>query len=177
MDTEAITIRTAEIDDAQSITKVRIETWHATYAKILDSGFLASQTLEEGTTRLRAVLEQESQSTGQKPFRLVAIRNGEVVGFSVFRPKPDMPFQDEWFLHAIYIHPDAQGRRIGTKMVAAGRSEGKRRGATRMILSVFTANCAAQEFYRATGAEHLGPGEFEIGGQSYSIEYFAYSIE
>ena len=172
----SIVIRRATPEDARAITEVRIETWRATYTGILDPAFLASQTIEEGATRLRSILVEEAGSPEPKPFRLVATRDDKVVGFAICRAKPNEPFEGEWFLNALYIHPSAQGLGIGAKMVALAKEEGRRRGAARMVLPVYSANTAAQTFYRATSAVHLGPHEFEVGGKAYPVELFAYTI-
>jgi ribosomal protein S18 acetylase RimI-like enzyme len=173
---EVITLRKAVPDDAQAITEVRIETWNATYASILDPEFLASQTVEDGTSRLRTILEEEDQLPDSKTFRLVATYNGKVVGFSVCRNKPTDPFTGEWFLHALYIHPAFQGLGIGSKMIDAAKAEGRSRGATQMVLQVFSENEPAQKFYLATSAAHVGNEDFEIGGKSYPVLLFAYAL-
>lgn len=176
MDDQIVAIRRAVPEDAHAITQVRIETWHATYATILDPAFLAAQTMEEGVPRLRSILEEESVAPEPKAFRLVATLDDRIVGFMICRAKPTDPYQGEWFLNALYIHPTAQGHGIGKRMVAAAKEEGARRGADRMLLQVFRENIAAQTFHRATFAEPLGPDVFEIGGKNYPVELFAYAI-
>lgn len=177
MEGEVITLRKAVLDDAQAITEVRIETWNATYASILDSEFLVSQTVEEGTSRLRTILAEEALLPETAPVRMVATSEGKVVGFSVCRNKPTEPFIGEWFLQALYIHPTFQGLGIGSKMINATKAEGRSRGASRMLLHVFSENEPAQKFYLATSAVYVRNEDFEIGGKSYPVLLFSYSID
>lgn len=170
------TIRPADIADAHGITHVRIHAWQAAYRGILRDEFLDSLSIPEASVALKHRLEEETAGIRPPNCRLVADSSGEVIGFCVCGRKPEPPHEGEWFLYALYVHPNRQGRGVGKSLVEAAKAQGRVAGAARMVFGVFTANEASKRFYFGTGARFLEQGTFEIDERSYPTDYCAYEL-
>ena len=90
--------------------------------------------------------------------------------------KPDVPFVGDWFMYALYVLPSFQGKGVGKALLREAQGEGRRRGASRMVFSVFSANEPSKAFYFATGAKFLQTGEYELGEKFYPTDYCAYGL-
>ncbi|MBD0275376.1 MAG: GNAT family N-acetyltransferase [Acetobacteraceae bacterium] len=77
---------------------------------------------------------------------LVAERDGAVVGFASWR---------DGELLSLFIHPDHQGRGIGSALAFACSAEAERSGAP---ITVVRAALGAEPFYRRHGLAVVGPG-------------------
>ena len=79
---------------------------------------------------------------------LVAEVEGHIVGMSAWRYEGE-----ELFLNHLFVHPSAQGRRVGTSLWAHGLA-GLNTGAARTLsLDVYEDNARAAAWYRSMGLE------------------------
>lgn len=162
--------------DAHGIQRTRILTWRQAYWDIVDRDFLTSLDIEDASERARQRMTDELLGIVPPNFRLVAELEGEVVGFCVCGVKPDAPLEGTWFMYALYVHPEHQGKGIGKALLETVKKEGRRRRHSRMTFGVFSDNEASKKFYFAQGARFLEKGDYELDGVAYSTDYCEFDI-
>lgn len=82
------------------------------------------------------------------------VAEGERVGFVVVKPEADA-----WLLDHLYLHPRAQGRGIGTAVLALVFAEADARGAALRVGALRQSD--ANRFYQRHGFLPAGDGEFD----------------
>ena len=93
-----MTIRDAEVADAQAIGEVHVASWQAAYAGLMPDSFLAGLSVES-----RAASWARHIGNGAGPV-LVAEEDGVIAGFAAFGPGR---------LYALYLLPEYWGRGLG----------------------------------------------------------------
>ena len=87
---------------------------------------------------------------------LVAEVDGQVVGFAYFEYEPtlyaELATKVLW-LHDIYVDRDVRGKHVGSALIAGVRDEAKRRGASKVLLSVAVQNAEGHRLFAANGFE------------------------
>jgi phosphinothricin acetyltransferase len=88
---------------------------------------------------------------------LVAENDGQVLGFAYcqwFKPRPAYRFSAE---DSIYLHPDAAGQRIGTKLLTELMKQAEATGLRKLIAVIGdSANARSIGVHRAVGFRHVG---------------------
>ena len=87
---------------------------------------------------------------------LVAEVDGQVVGFAYFEYEPTLYVElatKVLWLHDIYVDPDVRGKHVGSALIAGVRDEAKRRGASKVLLSVAVQNAEGHRLFAANGFE------------------------
>ncbi len=79
---------------------------------------------------------------------LVAEVEGHVVGMSAWRHEGE-----DLFLNHLFVHPSAQGRRVGTLLWARGMAVMARAGIHRLSVDVYEDNVRAAAWYRSLALE------------------------
>ncbi len=71
-----------------------------------------------------------------------------------------------WWIHAVYVHPDARGTGASGKLIRAAIAHAQSRGASRIALWVNGANTHARGLYERMGFSQTGciPGGIKIDG-------------
>ena len=157
--------RQASVSDAIGIAKVQVSTWRNAYASIIDPCFLANLDIEQVTKSQTERIETDGAH------RLVAVIDGEVIGYAVSGIKKDEPFDNEWFLYALYVLPECQGLGIGKALVDATKQQGKKQGFERLVFGVFSENEPSKSFYCRRGAQFIEQLGFTVGGKEYPTDY------
>ncbi len=136
------------VGDLDAVQKVAHITWAETYRCIIHEDEVTSfveRAYSEGSLRRR-------METG---VFLVAVLDGEVVGFADFDPEAGKSGEVE--LAAIYVLPEMQGCGVGTRLLEAGI--GRFDSAGSLTLRVARDNLGGRWFYEARGfrgvAEHV----------------------
>ena len=93
---------------------------------------------------------------------------GAPIGYAVLGPAT-LPgvVEGDLELKRIYILHRWHGGGHGKALFAAIQDEAKRRGASRLILAVYTANTQAQAFYTRQGMEVIGMTRFMVGSTGF----------
>ena len=92
---------------------------------------------------------------------LVALQDGNIVGFADFRPLS----QTEVELTAIYILPAMQAQGTGSRLLRAGIA--RFAAGTRFVLRVERENVSAQRFYEARRFQRSGEFTEELFGHEF----------
>jgi len=152
-------IRTATLDDADSLALVHVQTWQAAYAEILPAGYLAALDLTAWIARWRRNLAARTASTRT----LVAEDNGKIVGFASvgpYRAKDGVePGIGE--VYAIYAHPTSWSTGAGRALTDAAIAHLTEAGLPEIRLWVFADNPRARRFYERAGFVPDGTSEMD----------------
>lgn len=70
-----------------------------------------------------------------------------------------------WWVHAVYVHPDARGSGASSKLIRAAISHAESKGARRIALWVNGVNAHAKALYERVGFTQTGriPGGIKVG--------------
>ncbi|HEX9038126.1 MAG TPA: GNAT family N-acetyltransferase [Ktedonobacterales bacterium] len=165
--TLGISIRLAQLDDAERIAQTQVAGWRNAYRGILDDATLQNLPLEEWTATWRGRLSSPRASGA---LCLVAddTRRG-VVGFTHGGPSRPLanglaatPFDAE--LYAIYLAEDLIGRGVGTRLTHALAGELVAHGWQALIVWALAEN-PFRRFYERLGGMRAYEQEITVYGQ------------
>jgi len=143
----AVTVRHANRADAGRIAELAVALFEL-HAKWNPRRFTQIAT-SEGATRFYG----DRADNGSV---LVAERDGDVLGFAYFEYEPtlyaELATKVLW-LHDIYVDPDARRRHVGSALIESVLEEAKRRGASKVLLSVAVQNAEGHRLFERSGFE------------------------
>lgn len=170
---DALTIRPATLNDAQSIARIRVQGWRFAYQGLISQDYLDSLSVAEDTERMRGYLSQLPQNSppsrsasvqgsgdGEKQSFMLAVRSDAVLGFCRFSAAPDKTDRAESAvpagtlngrLHSLYIDPDTLGQGIGHALMSHALSTFAAWGCEHANLWVLEGNSRAISFYERQG--------------------------
>ena len=169
---DALTIRPATPNDAQSIARIRVQGWRFAYQGLISQDYLDSLSVAEDTERMRGYLSQLPQnsppsrsasvqgSDGEKRSFMLAVRGDAVLGFCRFSAAPNKTNRAERAvpggtlngrLHSLYIDPETLGQSIGHTLMNHALSTFAAWGCERATLWVLEGNSRAISFYERQG--------------------------
>lgn len=170
---DALTIRPATPNDAQSIARIRVQGWRFEYQGLISQDYLDSLSAAEDTERMRGYLSQLPQNSppsrsasvqgsgdGEKRSFMLAVRDDAVLGFCRFSAAPDKDDRAERAvpggtlngrLHSLYIDPETLGQGIGHTLMSHALSTFAAWGCERATLWVLEGNSRAISFYERQG--------------------------
>jgi len=98
----------------------------------------------------------------------VGERDGAVLGYAKVGPVklPHVNPESAIELKQLYLLKEAHGTGLAQQLMVWVLSEARRRGASRIALSVWEDNRRAQAFYRRYGFKDRGPYAFMVGKQA-----------
>lgn len=158
MKREGDSIRQAQLDDAEAIAQVHVQSWRETYQGIVPAEFLDALSVEKRAASWRKTLANLDSAS----VCLVATdTSGKVCGFVHGGKTRDEGEDGEIF--AIYLLRKHQkcglGRRLWQEAVAFLRERGHRA----LHLWVLADNAIGREFYRKAGGRQDGEKVIRIG--------------
>jgi len=149
-------IRKANLNDAEAIARVHVESWHETYKALVPEAVLESRTNYEGRLKMwRQFLVDESLIT------LAAIEEEKIVGFVNGGKARDEIEGYDGELYALYLLKDHQGKGLGRQLVQAFAKELRERSFQTFYLWVLHNNEPAQRFYVHLGGKRVSEKNFE----------------
>jgi ribosomal protein S18 acetylase RimI-like enzyme len=146
-----LNIRQAFPEDLEAIQRLLLKTWHATYDATLGRDKVDAITASWHSP------ERLSRDLDEQACFLVAERNGTIVGTASAMKGPD----GNLMLSRLYVVPEAQGERIGKRLLAATLDAFP--AAASVTLEVERGNLRGIEFYKQAGFEVIGSGS-DCGG-------------
>jgi phosphinothricin acetyltransferase len=138
---EQLTIRPAEEPDLQRVAEI----YNAGIAERVATFETAPSTVED----IKGWAED-----GQ-PF-IVAVQDGEVVGWARAGAYSDRCVYQGVGEHAVYVHPSARGRGLGRALLIGLCAESERRGMYKLTSRLFPENEPSRAAHRAAGFEEVG---------------------
>src|SRR3712207_2609053 len=108
--TEAIAVEVREmgVGDLRAVQEVARITWAETYRGIIPED-------EQASFMDHAYSQESLKHRMETGVFLVAVQDGEVVGFADFDPDSGKPEEVE--MAALYVLPEMQGRGVGTRLL------------------------------------------------------------
>jgi ribosomal protein S18 acetylase RimI-like enzyme len=135
-------VRPAQPEDIARIVALHERCWRISYAGIADADAKFARPYAEWERLWHELLDRTR----------VALVGDDIVGFVVFGASRDAdadPGSGEIF--ALYVDPDAQGRRVGATLVDRAADELTAAGRERITLWTFEHNPASRGFYERLG--------------------------
>ena len=139
-------IRLAGASDADAIAQLHVVSWRGSYRGILPDAYLDGDVeAERAATWARFFAEPPpgaaahvAPGAGQSLHGFIALETGHERGYDAV-------------IENLHVAPDAQGRGLGRKLLAAGAAHLAAAGGTSACLWVYDANKAAIGFYKSLG--------------------------
>jgi len=136
-----LTIRLAEAEDLREVVE------------IYNTGI--AERVATFETRPRAVNDISRWLEDGQP-SIVAIDNGQVVGWAQAGAYSDRCVYQGVGEHAVYVLPSARGRGVGTTLLIELCADSERRGLYKLTSRVFTDNEPSRAAHRAAAFEEVG---------------------
>ena len=140
-----VSIRFANVLDAEYISRVHIRSWQQTYANFIPESILNNLSVSDRTQQWISLIEQGVMV-------LVLELNKQIVGFSSvcpFRDEGNHNFSGE--ISAIYLDPKYWRNGFGTKLCLTALNELSSIGYKEALLWVLSDNIQARAFYEKLG--------------------------
>ena len=160
------TVRPARPEEAEAIRAVGRASWHAAYDPIH-----GPETVEELFDSWWSVRDLREGATDDDRTLLVAVRENDVLGVVDAVPDPDR--EGVFRVARLYVHPDAWGEGLGTRLVDDLR-ERLPEGAERLRLVVLAENNVGVAFYESYGFERVDMRVEESSGEEH--EEYVYEL-
>ncbi len=138
-------LRSAAIEDAQTIATIHVCAWQTAYKGIVPTPYLDSLSIQERANMWQTVISEQHGSV------LLAVTPYGEVGFICFGPSRDKDGKEKAEVYALYVLPQFWHQGIGRELL----EEAERRIADHhfnaFTLWVFEKNAPARRFYEARG--------------------------
>ena len=142
-----VLVRPAGEDDLEAIAELFLTVWRTSYR-----GVLPPQLVEGMDAAASRRLWHRSLGPGaERTVRVAVDANGRIVGVVTWGRDPDDP--DSGHVYSLYVHPEAQGHSVGSRLLAEAVASFETEGLRRATLWVFEANASARGFYARCGWE------------------------
>lgn len=167
-----IRIRTATINDAEKVAKIKIEGWQTAYRGIIDDEFLDNMNLNEEIEKRKNNIEDGVDI-------IVAELNNEVVGFCLYRnyiKDPEMYHNANCEISSLYVKSSLKRNGIGTKLMQHVIQKLQNQGKTQMILGCLKENYPSRTFYERMGGKLLKIEKITFGNNEYEEVIYEYDI-
>jgi len=156
-------IREANQDDAESMAKVRVDTWRAAYQGIVPDDFLENLSYQQLSERWKKRY-WEDRVPGVAVF-VAENERREIVGFAFCGPEQNQDPIYRGEVQRLYVLPGYQNRGIGRELVAiCVRHLNQTLKFETMLIWVFTEN-PYRKFYETLGGKIVRQKTKEIGGR------------
>jgi len=162
-------VRQATPDDVESIRHVALESLTATYAS-----FLGEETIETAVGQWYADEDVSDLLEDEDALVLVAVEDGEIVGFSqndVVRATETLG-EIRW----LHVDPDHRGEGVGDHLLEATRAALADRDVDQLLGLVLAENEAGNEFYVGHEFELLDSRTLDIAEGTYEENVYVDAI-
>lgn len=153
-----ISIRQAEVADAQEIARVHVDTWRETYQGLIPDRVLQTLTHRKRQGQWRRILAGK-----ERLGTLVAEADGEIVGFAGRGRNRDIASRFTGEIFTLYVLQEWQGFGLGKVLFDQSREALSASGHDRMIIWVL-ANNPATKFYEWQGGLTIAERDEPMGG-------------
>jgi ribosomal protein S18 acetylase RimI-like enzyme len=161
MEKLAITIRPARPDDAASVARVYIDSWHDTYAGVLSSQLLCAMTPNGQAARWQATI----CARGRERVIVAEHEGYGIVGMSSFGPARDGAAGFDGEIYTLYVDPSFFNRGVGKKLLEAAFADMRRRSYSSCIIWAHAKN-PARFFYEAMGGRLIAERTARLMGDA-----------
>jgi GNAT superfamily N-acetyltransferase len=154
-----VRVRPARPGDLMALAAVRRESWWAAYRALIPPAEL--MRLDDGRTARRM-----AAALGSATHRILLVEDDArgPVGYAWLGPHREGVGRHRGEILELYLHPEAQGRGLGRRLLVDGIWWLVDRGMHPVIVWVLAAN-PARHFYEACGGVRVGQGPVTVGGR------------
>lgn len=152
-------IRKANIQDAQSIGKVHVDSWRTTYKGILPDDFLNRLSYEQ-----RTELWKNNISDATNYVLVAENKQGEIIGFATSGTRKRNSVVNSTDLTSIYLLEEYHGQGIGKRLLKEIFTYFNQKGYEKVFVEVLAEN-KSRYFYEYYGAQYVNNVEINIGGK------------
>jgi GNAT superfamily N-acetyltransferase len=149
-------IRVARDEDRLGIARVHIRSWQTAYRGLIDGDFLDALRPED-----RAGIYPIGPAAATVPQTIVAVEDGEIVGFSTMVPSRDEDAPGLGEISALYVDPDRWRSGVGRRLLEESRRRMREAGFEEGLLWVLAGNEPAERFYEKDGWRRDGATRIE----------------
>ena len=167
-----IIIRTATINDAEKVAKIKIEGWQTAYRGIIDDDFLDNMNINEEIEKRKNNIENGADI-------IVAELDNEIVGFCLYRnyiKNPESYSNANCELSSLYVRGSLKRRGIGKRLMQHVIQKLQNQGKTKMILGCLKENYPSRAFYEKMGGKVLKTEKIAFGNKEYEETIYEYDI-
>lgn len=173
----SITIRRCQPGDEAALALVGQAAFLEAFAGVIDGRDVIQHCLRQHSVEKYAHYLHDPQTT---IWIAESAPGGAPVGYLVLTT-PDLPLADldphDLEVKRIYLLYRFQRDGIGSQLMAAARAHGRRVGAPRLLLGVYSKNESAVAFYERLGYRKIGTRAFNVGANTYHDFIFALPVE
>ena len=162
-------IRTMEIEDAEAVTDILIDSWQTSYRGIVSNEYL--DNMDKGILADRR----------RKQYRdyIVAVSEGRIVGYCWYVndnsfTKDVLEIDSE--VIALYVDPKLKRQGLGRRLFSYVIDDLKKQGRKNMIIWCLKENYPSRKFYEKMGGMIIGEHMTNIGYKDYEEVGFLYKL-
>jgi GNAT superfamily N-acetyltransferase len=144
-------VRRAAPGEELAVAEVHVRAWLAAYRGLIEDEYLDDLRAED-----RAAVHSFGASDPEAPETLIAVEDGEILGFVSCGPSRDADTPGAGEIFALYVDPSRWSGGVGRLLMREARERLRQRGLGEGTLWVLEGNEMAERFYRAEGWEPDG---------------------
>jgi len=153
-----ITIRKAELKDAQALGHIQVTSWRSAFRNIAPDDYLDKQVSESNQADdWKEILVDSEQVV------FVAEVENKVVGYAWAHHEDDKSIEWDAELISMHILPEYKRQGIGRRLFAAVAKQLKEEGYKSVYLWVLEENHPSRKFYEALGGQLAGSHQINLG--------------
>ncbi|HYC12010.1 MAG TPA: GNAT family N-acetyltransferase [Nitrososphaerales archaeon] len=158
----AVTVRRAQIQDTEAISRIHVDTWRTTYRNIIPSKILDGMSYGRSKEMWDNRLIDDADPTA---VFVAEAETGAIVGFVSCGPARGPKHGHDGEIYAIYVTPRTQRMGVGRMLVLAAVRDLRARGLESMVGWVLGEN-PFKKFYESLGGEPALKKEIAMGGKT-----------
>jgi ribosomal protein S18 acetylase RimI-like enzyme len=143
---DEVSLRPADADDVEAIAALFLACWRTSYRDVLPPDVVEMYGPASARELWRRSLEAGS---GERRVVVAERIDGSILGVVAMGRDPNHPALGHVF--SLYVHPDAQGLGIGTRLMSAAVERFSADALSEACLWVFEANTGGRAFYERLG--------------------------
>lgn len=171
-DSGILSIRRADLNDADALALVGGATFLESFAGVLDGADIVAHCQRHHSPD---VYRRALEDIRCRAWVAETTTGAAIVGYVLVTP-PDLPLPDldagDFEVKRIYLLRRFQGGGIGRRLMDVAMEDVRARGARRLLLGVYSGNDQALGFYRRLGFERVGDRLFRVG----AVDHYDYIL-
>jgi len=156
-----IEIRTAQREELKRLRDIAIESYEQAFAS-----FNTRENMDVFLSEAYSLDQLEKEWNEEGSIYYLAWDGDQQVGFARIRRSTEVESQlgkNSIELHRLYVHPDHQGKKVGSALMHHVLDYSVQHGFDWLWLGVWEHNIKAQEFYFKWGFQKFGAHIFQMG--------------